>query len=346
MRVLMAMAGLGGGGAERFFERLAHAFADSGHDLSAVIRPNAAREHMLTRAGVDVSTARFGGPFDLTTGRRIRRLIGRTSPEIVLSFMSRAARFVPRSDGRYVHVARLGGYYDLKNYRTAGHLVGNTRHLCNWLIAQGAAADRVSYIPNFVTPSRSAPLDRSVHVTPAGSTLVVALGRLHRNKAFDILLSAIAEAPGLWLWLAGDGPEAAALKAQAGALGIEDRVRFLGWLDDPGSAIAAADIVAVPSRHEPLGNVVLEAWSYAKPVVAARATGPAALIADRVDGRLVPPDDAAALAAALSDVADATEKAAAMGAAGLEKLKADFSPDRVVRQYVELFEHLLERQAA
>src|SRR6185312_17433697 len=129
--------------------------------------------------------------------------------------------------------------------------------------------------------------------------LALALGRLHRNKGFDVLLEAIARIEGLYLWLAGDGPLEADLKRRAASLGIAGRVRFLDWRADVPALLAACDVLVSSARIEPLGNTIIEAWAAAKPVIAASASGPAELIADERTGLLVPLEDAAALAAAL-----------------------------------------------
>src|SRR5690606_28632923 len=134
--------------------------------------------------------------------------------------------------------------------------------------------------------------------TPEDAPLLLTLGRLHPSKAQDVALAALARLPGAFLWIAGAGPLEAALKAQAHALGVHERVRFLGWRDDPSALYAAADICLFPSRYEPLGNVVIQAWAHGLPVIAAASQGPAALIAEGEDGLLVPIDDADALAAA------------------------------------------------
>jgi glycosyltransferase involved in cell wall biosynthesis len=123
---------------------------------------------------------------------------------------------------------------------------------------------------------------------PSSAPKLLAMGRLHPNKGFDVLLRAIALLPRGHLYLAGAGPEEAALRALAAELGITDRVSFLGWRRDIGALLAAADMFICSSRHEPLGNIVLEAWSAAKPVIAAAAQGPSELINDRADGLLVP----------------------------------------------------------
>ena len=77
-------------------------------------------------------------------------------------------------------------------------------------------------------------------------------------------------------------------------------MRFLGWRTDRGALLRAADICVLPSRWEPFGTVMLEAWAAGTPLVAAASQGPAALIEDGGNGLLVPVDDVAALAAAVA----------------------------------------------
>jgi glycosyltransferase involved in cell wall biosynthesis len=159
------------------------------------------------------------------------------------------------------------------------------------------------------------------------------MGRLHQAKAHDVSLKALAALPDAWLWIAGAGPLEAELKALARALGVEGRVRFLGWRDDPQALYRAADLCLFPSRREPLGNVVIQAWCYGLPVIAAAAEGPARLIADGVDGRLVPVDDPQALAAAARDLIDAPGRRSAMAEAGRARAARDFSRASVVEQW-------------
>ena len=129
--------------------------------------------------------------------------------------------------------------------------------------------------------------------------MLLALSRLHEKKGLDVLLRALAELPGCVAWIAGDGPLEADLKALAARLGVADRVRFLGWRSDRGALLKAADICVLPSRWEPFGTVMLEAWAAGTPLVAAASQGPSALIEDGGNGLLVPVDDAPALAAAI-----------------------------------------------
>jgi glycosyltransferase involved in cell wall biosynthesis len=249
--------------------------------------------------------------------------------------MNRATQACPRGD--FVHVARLGGYYDLKYYRRCDHLIGNTRDIVAYLQRQGWPAERAHYLPNFTSGTNAAPVPRSALATPPDVPLALALGRLHVNKGFDVLLAALARAPRLHLWLAGEGDLRATLERQAAALGVAERVRFLGWREDIPALLAAADFLVCPSRHEPLGNVVIEAWAAGLPVIATTSEGPRALIAEGESGLLVPVDDAHALARAMLRLAEDRELRTRLAAAGRAAHAAEYSEPRVVGLYRGFF---------
>src|ERR1700732_5309273 len=225
----------------------------------------------------------LGGVCDLATRSALGREIAAWRPDIVLTWMSRATRLCPRGD--FVHVARLGGYYDLKYYRRCDHLIGNTRAIVDYATAKGWPRERIVYLPNFVPDAAAA----------AGSIargerapLALALGRLHPNKGFDLLLEALAATREVTLWIAGDGPLRPRLERVAPRLGIIGRVRFRGWREDVARLLATADLLVCPSLYEPLGNVVIEAWSAGLPGGATASDGPAGLIQDGESGIPVP----------------------------------------------------------
>ena len=339
------MAGAEHGGAEAFFTRLCVALARSGLEQRAVIRRNAARAAALRDAGVSTTELAFGGFLDRVTSKRLRAEIEAFQPQIVLTWMNRATHFCPAKSKvghAFVHAARLGGYYNLKYYRGCDHLIANTRGIATYLTDQGWAEERVHYVPNFVAAADSAAQPRSELDTPEDAPLLLALGRLHRNKAFDVLLLVLADLPDCYLWLAGEGPEGAGLRRQAEDLGIMSRVRFLGWREDTAALYEAADILVCPSRHEPLGNVIIEAWSHRLPVVAARAAGPEELIMDGQSGILTPLEDVAALAAGICDLLSDDALRNAIAAQGRKEFEADYTEAAVVARYRDLFEALAE----
>ena len=343
MRLLQAMAGARHGGAETFFCRLAHGLQQAGVDQRVLIRPFADRLDSLAKAGVDAGSARFGGPFDLVTRARFRTEIDKFRPDIVLTWMNRATRFCPRTrvNKRFLHVGTPRGYYPLKYYRRCDYIVCATDDIAGFYTEQGWPEERIHVIPNFVAYTEMAPQPRQALDTPEDVRLLLALGRLHRNKGFDVLLKALADLPDHWLWLAGTGPLEARLKAMAGDLGVSERVRFLGWREDTPALFAAADIFVCPSRHEPFGNIVIEAWAHGVPVVAAASQGPKALIETGVGGMLVPADDPTALAESISTVSGDRDLAARLAAGGRAAYADGYTEAIGVDSYLDFFGRIL-----
>jgi len=330
MKVAQVMAGAAAGGAELFFERLCVALHRAGEEVRPVIRRDAARAARLRSAGLAAAELGFGGPLDPFTRPRLGRVLRAFAPSVVVSWMSRAAFHTPK--GEWVQVGRLGGYYRLEHFRGCDHLVGNTRFLVGWLRANGWSEARTHWLPNFVPDFAAAVPAADL---PGRRPLLLALGRLHQDKAFDVLIRTMPRLPGMTLLIAGEGPERAALQRLARAECVADRVVFQPWRPDVGSLLKAADVFVCPSRLEPLGNVVLEAWSAGCPVVAAAADGPRELISDGFDGVLVPPEDSGALAAAIGRLVEDKTRAAGLAAAGRRTFLADYSEAPVVARWRE-----------
>ncbi|MEP3115769.1 glycosyltransferase [Nisaea sp.] len=340
IRLYQTMAGARHGGAEVFFERLVSAMAKPERRAAVAqhvaIRRDDRRAGILRAAGVDFTELRFGGAIDFLTPCRLRKDIRSFAPDVVLAWMSRAASRTPPGD--YIRAGRIGGYYDIKYYRGFDHLICNAPGLIDHMMGQGWPTERLHYLPNFVNAVPGEALDRSVFGTPKDAPLLLALGRLHRNKAFDVLIRALAKVPDAYLWIAGTGPEEGALKALAIELDVVSRVVFLGWRDDTADLLATANILVCSSRVEGLGNVVIEAWARDRPVVAARSEGPVHLIRDGETGLLAELEDAEGLAAKLKAVIADKVLAGSLVAAGRAEYEAKFSEDTVVRQYLELLE--------
>lgn len=178
---------------------------------------------------------------------------------------------------------------------------------------------------------------------PAAAFVVLGLGRLVPVKGFDVLVAALptlaAAVPSARLVLVGEGPERGALEAQATALGVRARLSVLGATPDVAACLAAADVLAAPSRNEGMGRVLVEAMALGLPVVGAEVGGIPAVVADGETGRLVPPGDAAALAEALIELgrdAALVAKHGAAAAARAELFSSDVADAAMRAVYDEL----------
>jgi glycosyltransferase involved in cell wall biosynthesis len=336
MSVLHLLGTAGDGGAETYFVDLLRALQDAGVGQAAAIRRHAGREAALKGAGIPVKTLAFGGPIDILTRTAVAGYAKLQGAQLCLAWMNRAARHTPK--GPWARIGRLGGYYNLKYYAGFDELVANTEDIAEWIVGQGWPAGRVRCIPNFAAePADAPPVPRESLATPASAPLLLAMGRLHDAKAHDVSLTALAELPDAYLWIAGAGPAEAKLKAMAQALGVSARVRFLGWRTDASALYRAADICVFPSRHEPLGNVVIQAWAHGLPVVAAASQGPRALIEEGRDGVLIPIDDAPALAEGVRTLLADNALAKRLAERGRQRVAAEFSEAAVVGQWKTLF---------
>lgn len=342
------------GGAERFFVRLVNALAARGERVAALTVAGGEIDASLAPE-VERHHAHMAGVWDLYSAWRVHRL-GRRY-DIVQTYMGRATRLAywPRHD-RPVHIARLGGYYKLAGYRHAHAWVGNTRGICDYMVAGGLPLERVFHIGNFVDlPPRLDAADlramRKQWHLPADALVVLGLGRLHPNKGFADLMTAFARLPAtlagrpLHLVIVGDGPLRADLHALAASLGIGARLLWAGWQYDPAPWYQLADLFVCSSRHEPLGNVILEAWANGTPVLAYSAQGPAELIEPGVDGLLLPVGDITALARGIDTALTMPVPARArMIAAGRAKLHSQFSEEAIVNAYLDLYRRLLGKR--
>jgi glycosyltransferase involved in cell wall biosynthesis len=187
---------------------------------------------------------------------------------------------------------------------------------------------------------RTADEVRSELAIPDGGRLVVTAARLHPQKALHVMLRAVARLPeDVVLAIAGEGPLKDELRALAAGLGIDHRVRWLGWRDDGADLIAAGDVFCLSSRWEAVALAAQEAVLLGTPVVTTNVGGMAELVRDRISGRLVDPNNPEALASALLDALDSEVGGRYAAAAGREyavKFSTKAMLDRLESVYREL----------
>jgi glycosyltransferase involved in cell wall biosynthesis len=335
MNILHTMGSTADGGAEVYFQDLLRALADSGVVQGAAIRNHNSRIARLSSCGITTRVLPFRKILDFWTPWAISAFASQMNAGVILAWMNRAASLTPA--GKWKRIGRLGGYYKLKNYRGFDALVGNTTGIVDYIIREGWPRERVSFIPNFARAAGTARIDRSQFDTPEGVPLLLGMGRLHVSKAHDVSIRALAQLPDAYLWIAGSGPEEAALAELARESGVAGRVRFLGWQDDASSLYRSADLCVFPSRYEPFGNVIIQAWAHGLPVVAAASTGPASVVMDGENGLLVPVDDVSALADRVKRVLADPGLRNALVSGGNQAIQRSYTEQAVVQQWQDLF---------
>lgn len=340
IKVAQCLAGAPYGGAENFYTRLVVALASQKNlQQKAFTRENVHRLPLLKDANVPIEVFKFGSPLHWLNNRKYQQSLTNFSPDVVLTFMNRASGLTPR--GNYKLVCRLGHYYNLKYYRHADYWIGVSKGICKYLIANGMPEDRVIYLPNFADESIPAEMPRESFSTPKSMPLLLAAGRLHENKAFDILFRALAKIPDTMLWLAGDGPEKQSLMVLADELNIRKRVRFLGWRSDVAALMKTADIFVCPSRHEGLGSIVIESWRHGCPIVATASQGPSDLIEHDKTGLLSPVDDAGALEKNIKSLLNDEAKTHHLINCARMEYQNHYSQDIIVNRYNEFFQKIV-----
>lgn len=341
------------GGAERFFIRLIEALNKKGHEAVAVFR----KDGMIT-GQLDNSVRRIHigmrNNYDLFSVLKLREYINKESPPIVQTYMGRATRLTRINPEKgTIHIARLGGFYKIPGYYRHAHAwIGNTRGICDHMASEGIPADRIFLIGNFVDIKKRThaeqlmSLHRSLEI-PEDAVIIFSLARFIRKKGIDDLLTAFSGLPveinhrPLRLVIAGDGPREDSLKIMAKNLGLDDRVTWTGWQNKPDIYFDMADLFVCPSRHEPLGNVILEAWAHRLPVVTTSTDGAIELVIDGHNGILTPLNSPKNMGDRILDLLKSgPEEWSRIGSNGVQTLLDKHSRDTVVKAYLELYDRL------
>ena len=299
--------------------------------------------------------------------RRAKRVIREGSFDLVHTHLLRAdllGAFAARQCGLPVisTAYAIGQYRRQKRRVLDGVLDRACRRLATHVLAVSEAVqrdcveglgwppERVSVvhtgieIPPPVPPERAKAVRTELGVAD-DAPLVVTVARLSYEKGLDTLIDAAAAVrqrlPAAGFAVVGDGPDREALQQQIATRRLDDAVRLVGFRRNVSDWLAAADVVAVPSYSEGMPNVVLEAMAAGRAIVATRVGGIPEAIRDGQTGRLVPPGDAGALAAAIVEAIDSPERRRAWGAAARREVEQRFTADRAVRGYEALYERVL-----
>jgi glycosyltransferase involved in cell wall biosynthesis len=361
--VLLLIPHLGGGGAERVLELLARGLNPEKYELhlGLVTQSEIDATNPLSRACVHcLGAARVrGGALPLLT------LVRRLKPDLILSGMfhlnflvlllrplfPRKTRVLVRQNGTVssalafaTHALRTRMFYRLL-YRNADKVICQTQSMAEDLSAElGLRESRITVLPNPVD------LEEIRNVTAAASDLhqihgphLLAVGRLSREKGFDLLLQALVAVrrlhPDVRLSIAGTGPEETALKAECHALGLDSAVLFTGQIARPWTLFPDATLFVLSSRHEGMPNALLEAAAGGLRIVALPSSGGVVeLLRGQPGVWLAPEISADALAASLL----AALQGLRPGQRFSHNFVEEFSMGRAIKAYEQLIDQTLD----
>lgn len=230
-------------------------------------------------------------------------------------------------------------------WRLAHHHICNAGFLKEMLVEQaGVNPAAISVIPNGVDLERF----RTVANQRGPAPVVLCLGRLSPEKGQAVLLEAFSKVAvrhqQAQLWLVGDGPQRESLARRARATICRERIRLLPASQDVPGLLGQATLLALPSRHEGMPNVILEAMAAGLPVLASDLGGVSELVEPEQTGLLLPPGDVEAWAAGLDRLLSEPGLGRAWGRAGRQRVEERFSLAAMIQAHRELLDCLLSRR--
>jgi len=345
MKILHIIAGAKQGGAESCAVDTIRALAAAGIEQIVICRPHPAFLKLVNDCNLEHHFLSFLPMLKWVQKAKINAIIKREKPDLVHSWMNRAASFTPKQTQMPV-LGWFGGYYDLKYYKSCDFYMGVTKDIVAHIAAATNQPDKAYVGHVFGTLEPMGEIKKADYGISEASKVVLLLSRMHWKKGVDLLIDAAAKMDDEVVFLlAGDGPEINTYKAQAKALNLEHRVIFAGWCTDRLGLLGIADVCVLPSRYEPFGIVIAESWFANVPLVATKAAGAKHYVHDERDGLLVEIDDCDGLVTALDRALNDKSLRAKLVKGGQETYEKLFSRDSVIATLIESYNDMIKRYA-
>jgi glycosyltransferase involved in cell wall biosynthesis len=353
-----------GGGAERAMVALATHLPRDRFAVTVVTtrRCGGPLLDTLLAAGVRHVPLRRWGRFDLAPFRHLIALLRAERIDIVHAHMF-GSNFWGTVFGRLARVPVVVAHEHSWSYEgqpirrwVDGHVIGrladafvavSERDRARMTNVEGVPPEKSIVLPNPYLPgppSESVNVREQLRIPPA-APLIATVAMLRPEKAHEVLLEAFAELSATMrdavLVIGGEGPRREALERHARKLGISDRVRFMGWCQDVGGLLEAADVAVISSDREGAPLFALECMAHMAPLVSTDVGNVSELLGEGEGVVTVPRRDPPALARAVAALLRDPQRRAAQARAAADRL-APYELDNVVREFVQLYDRLLE----
>lgn len=329
-QITLILPSLHGGGAERVAVNLAEGFVQRGIQVQMILLEGHGAQQYVVHESVDIVA--FGHARALGALFDLRAYLQKNKPDAIISFLNQAnlvvllAHWLANSQIPVIATVHSGidnaiqeSFKDRAIILLSRLFAGRAKQFVG--VSQGTSESirrhlHKQHVTTVYNPVVTPDLIEETNAAPPhpwlvqqDTPVVVTAGRLASVKGFDILIRAIAvirETISVRLLILGEGPLRSELESLVEALGLQDAVLLPGFVENPYSYFVHADLFALSSRYEGLGNALIEAMACGCPVVSTDCpSGPREILQDGTYGRLVPVDDAAALASAIVDTLSA-----------------------------------------
>jgi glycosyltransferase involved in cell wall biosynthesis len=354
LRILTMIAPHRYSGAERIATYLAEGLKARGHTVAFACKYEPVFLQELERRDIPCLSTRISGKVSPASLWRAIAIARRFRPDIIHTHLSTGAWWGSFA-GRILGIPVLAHVHALNTktcFLFSNHVAACSEGVKRHLVAQGMVADRIHVVYNGIDLQdldnlRPLPdVRRDLGLTD-GEPVVGVTAHLSPKKGQRHLLEALAllrsSRPNLRCYLVGEGGQQEELQALAEGLGIGDQVRFMGYRNDAVDLMQAMDVVVLPSvAKEGLGVCLVEANALGKPVVGSDIPGIDEVIVDGRNGLLVPPGDAAELAAAIDRLLEDRPLREQMGQSGRRRVEELFTLERMVDETERLYYDILD----
>jgi glycosyltransferase involved in cell wall biosynthesis len=326
MKIINAMFAKGLGGIEQAFIDYTNALKLAGHEVICITQPDAKVNLPLSEIeGIKHYKVSNAGQWDLFAKSILFILAKKHKADAIIAHGSRAIALLKWANSAHCPLIGVAHNYSSKKFRKISaaftvtddlkhNLENNTRLKSNMIFT----------IPNMIS------IPQNVEFVPARKKIIIGTAARHvKKKALDVLIKTAvklrSEGVDFEIVIGGVGKETEKLQKMRDRLGLNEYVRFIGWVHNKEQFYSNIDIFALPSEHEPFGIVVLEAWAHKKPLVTTLSEGPKALVTDEVNALTCPIGDAEAMAEKLLQLINHPQKARELAENGYITVKENFN---------------------
>lgn len=327
--------------------------------------PNLALHEAALQARIESHLIPCRGQFDRSVPAKIRGLVQQTGADVVhthgykpdvyawLALRHTSTPLVSTCHTWYDNDLAVRAYGALDRWvlRSFSAVVAVSDEVRGRLLRAGVRSQRIHLIRNGIDmrPFSGAVAQREQRHESGDAFRVGLVGRLAPEKGVDVFLRAASEVlveyPATQFVVVGDGPDRATLEQLRTSLGLENNFLLAGQRGNMPDFYASVDLLVSASRKEGLPMALLEGMASGLPIVATAVGQVPQVIDSDTVGRIVPPEDPAALAGVIKELVRDFALRQRLGAAAQARIATDFSADRMTADYLRVYQQAIEETA-